>query len=90
MSFSLTCVSSGGPVTFATWTLNGEEVQSRVDSADFVAIKVNVDQQSSSYSIQLKITGQHMGTYQCSVANNEGTSPKEPSLNVQGNNMVMY
>ena len=81
--FSLTCTSTGGPATVATWTLFGMLITS--DDSSYGFSQNVTDHLTATYSNVLTVTGRHTGIYQCSVSNarNSG-NPVIQSLSVTG------
>ena len=75
-SFTLTCVSTGGPATTVTWTRNSE-------AAEGVKVTVLDDRVTAQYTHTLTVTGKLGGLYQCNVSNNK-PSWDSLSLKVQG------
>ena len=75
-SFTLTCVSTGGPATTVIWTRNS-------GAAEGVKVTVLDDAVTAHYTYTLTVTGKLGGLYQCNVSNNK---PSWDSLNltVQG------
>ena len=63
-SFTLTCVSTGGPATTVTWTRNSE-------AAKGVKVTVLDDAVTAQYTHTLTVTGKLGGLYQCNVSNNK-------------------
>ena len=75
-SFTLTCVSTGGPATTVTWTRNSE-------AAEGAKVTVLEDAVTAQYTHTLTVTGKLGGLYQCNVSNNK-PSWDSLSLTVQG------
>ena len=67
LQFTLTCISSGGPATYVTWTRNSEAV------ADGMRTVLN-DSVNAIYTHTLTVTGRLGGHYQCIVSNNKPSS----------------
>ena len=64
-TFTLTCVSNGGPVTYANWTRDGIPVpQNRYHLASHSLVNAQV----ASYHSTLSITGRLPGLYRCEVS----------------------
>ena len=76
-SFTLTCVSTGGPATTVTWTRNSK-------AAEGVKVTVLDDRVTAQYTHTLTVTGKLGGLYQCNVSNNK-PSWDSLGLTVQGN-----
>ena len=74
--FTLTCISTGGPATTATWTRDSVTVTEGNKT-------VLDNRETSQYTHTLTVTGRLGGDYTCTVANNK---PSEDSaqLTVQG------
>ena len=63
-TFTLTCVSNGGPVTYVNWTRDGIPVpQNR-----YLASHTLVNTQVATYHSTLSITGRLPGLYRCEVS----------------------
>ena len=78
-SFTLTCVSTGGPATTVTWTSNSE-------AAKGVKVTVLDDAVTAQYTHTLTVTRKLGGLYQCNVSNNK-PSWDSLSLRVQGKHL---
>ena len=64
-TFTLTCVSSGGPVTYVNWTRDGIPVpQNRYHLASHTLVNAQV----ATYHSTLSITGRLPGLYRCEVS----------------------
>ena len=61
-TFTLTCNSSGGPVTTFSWRRDGALVTN-------IATPVVTDAVSGTYSLNLTVMGRRAGQYECSVTN---------------------
>ena len=74
--FTLTCISTGGPVTTVTWTRDSDSVTEGSET-------VLDDPVTAQYTHTLTVTGRLGGLYTCTVANDK---PSEDSaqLKVQG------
>ena len=75
-SNSLTCISSGGPATTVTWRRDGVVI---TPNATYQQTKRIVDTVAGTYQTVLTIdpsVGQNgtVGTYNCTVENDRGTS----------------
>ena len=62
--FTLTCISTGGPATTATWTRDSTPVTEGNET-------VLVNPITAEYLHTLKVTGDVKGVYTCTVANNK-------------------
>ena len=62
--FTLTCISTGGPATTATWTKDSTPVTEGNET-------VLVNPTTAEYLHTLKVTGDIKGRYTCTVANNK-------------------
>ena len=78
LTFTLTCISTGGPATTVTWTRDSDTVTEGTET-------VLVDPVTAQYTHTLTVTGRLGGLYTCTVANDK---PSEDSvqlaINVQG------
>ena len=64
-TFTLTCVSNGGPVTYVNWTRDGIPVpQDRYHLASHTLVNAHV----ATYHSTLSITGRLPGLYRCEVS----------------------
>ena len=64
-TFTLTCVSNGGPVTYVNWTRDGIPVpQNRYHLASHTLVNAQV----ATYHSTLSITGRLPGLYRCEVS----------------------
>lgn len=77
--FSLVCNSNGGPVTTISWTLNGSAAPGRSFGGSVTPL-------SGAASNIWRVTGRHMGEYQCSVSNVRGNASSQ-ILTVEGMNV---
>ena len=66
--FTLTCISTGGPVTTFSWRRDGALVTN--NNSYNVAPQKVTDTEDGTYTHILTVTGRHPGQYECSVANN--------------------
>ena len=73
-SSSITCLSTGGPVTDITWLRNNVLLPS--ESADYTTSRAVMDTEEGTYASVLTVsTGQLLpGNYTCTVSNNAGNS----------------
>ena len=62
--FTLTCISTGGPATTVTWTIDSTPVTEGNET-------VLVNPITVEYLHTLKVTGDIKGRYTCTVANNK-------------------
>ena len=62
--FTLTCISTGGPATIATWTRDSVTVTEGTET-------VLDNRTTSQYTHTLTVTGRLGGLYTCTVANNK-------------------
>ena len=62
--FTLTCISTGGPATTATWTRDSTPVTEGNET-------MLLNPTTSQYLHTLKVTGDIKGRYTCTVANNK-------------------
>ena len=75
-AFTLTCTSTGGPVTTVTWWRDGVAI---TPNATYQQTKTVVDPVSGTYQTVLTIDpsvgpNNIVGTYNCTVENNRGRS----------------
>ena len=71
-TFTLTCISTGGPATTVSWTVNNSAVTE--DSTHNITSQVLTDTVNATYNHTLMVTGRLVGEYQCSVSNNKPSS----------------
>ena len=74
--FNLVCNSLGGMVASITWTLNGSQAPGRSFGGSVTPL-------TGAASNVWRVTGRHIGDYQCSVSNAEGTATSQ-ILTVEG------
>ena len=74
-SFTLTCISTGGPATTVTWTRDSTTVTEGTET-------VLNDPVTAQYTHTLLATYRRIGLYKCTIANNVSNISSE--LNVQG------
>ena len=67
-NFTLTCISTGGPVTTFSWRRDGALVTN--NNSYNVAPQRVTDAESGTYTHILTVTGRRPGQYECSVTNN--------------------
>ena len=77
--FTLTCISTGGIPSSATWTRDG-------DSITEGTVTKLVDGVTSQYNHTLTVRGRIEGVYSCTVTDNSRQSSVQ--LNVQGKTYV--
>ena len=96
--FTLTCQSTGGPVTEVEWRRNGVRVE---EDSNHMTSQIIVDISSNTvYNNTLRVRGRESGTYRCNVSNNKheyvdgasATGPKdiervESEFNMANNEM---
>ena len=71
-SFTLTCISTGGPATTVTWsTESGVELREQQT--------VLTDAATAEYTHMLNVTGRHGGNYTCTVSN---SAPSEDTASI--------
>ena len=63
--FTLTCISTGGPATTATWTRDSTTTVTEVTET------VLDDPETAQYTHTLTVTGRIGGLYNCTVSNNK-------------------
>ena len=71
-TFTLTCTSTGGPATTVSWTVNNSAVTE--DGTHKITSLVLTDEETTTYTHTLAVTGRLQGEYQCSVSNNKSSS----------------
>ena len=76
-TFTLTCVSTGGPVTCVTWKKD-EKIISNANSSSILN-----NTMTGRYIHTLTVTGRLAGMYECKVANNQPTSTASQKYVVQ-------
>ena len=76
LTFTLTCISTGGPATTVTWTRNSDTVTEGTET-------VLDDPVTAQYNHTLTVTGRLGGLYTCTVANDK-PSHDSAQLSVQG------
>ena len=74
-SFTLTCISTGGPATTVIWTRDSTTVTEGTET-------VLNDPVTANYTHTLTVTGRIAGLYTCKIANN--VSAVSANLTVQG------
>ena len=74
--FTLTCISTGGPVTTVTWTRDSDNVTEGTET-------VLDDRVTAQYTHTLTVTGRLGGLYTCTVANDK-PSETQSNITVQG------
>ena len=77
-TFTLTCISTGGPATTVTWTRDSDTVTEGTET-------VLDDQVTAQYNHTLTVTGRLGGLYTCTVANDKPSEDlAQLIINVQG------
>ena len=79
--FTLTCISTGGPVTTVSWRRDGTLLND--DSNHDITSQVT-DPVTATYTNTLTVTGRLAGQYECSVSNSRTPSGSTRSLTVVG------
>ena len=64
VEFTLTCTSTGGPVTTYAWSRENIEVP---EDADHIKFQTLENRKTAEYSLKLTVTGRLLGTYKCLV-----------------------
>jgi len=67
-NFTLTCISTGGPVTTFSWRRDGALVTNNISYN--IAPQRVTNAENGTYTHILTVTGRRPGQYECSVANN--------------------
>ena len=78
--FTLTCISTGGPATDVTWTIDNVTVTEGTET-------VLDDPVAAQYTHTLTVTGVQGGLYTCTVANNK---PSNDSANISLQGIHVY
>ena len=76
--FRLTCISTGGPATYVTWTRDNVTITEVTET--------NYDTYGGNYTNILTVTERLDGLYTCTVANDR-PSTASATITVQGNNI---
>ena len=71
-TFTLTCISTGGPATTVTWRRDDSAVTE--DRAHNITSRVLTDAVNATYNHTLTVTGRLVGEYKCTVSNNKPSS----------------
>ena len=79
--FTLTCTSTGGPVSTVSWRRDGTVLSD--DNTYSIASQVT-DAETATYAHTLTVTGRLVGEYQCSVSNIRTPSGSSKTLTVVG------
>ena len=79
--FTLTCISTGGPVTTVTWTRDSTTVTEGTET-------VLDDPVAAQYTHTLNVSGRVGGLYTCTVANSI-PSTANMELNIRGSSSFM-
>ena len=74
MTFSLVCISTGGPATLVSWIQNGEVIPENTTS--YTESQQIVDTVNSIYRAELTgiTSNAFLGTFECVVENSRGES----------------
>ena len=78
--FTLTCISTGGPVTTVTWTRDSTTVTEGTET-------VLDDPVAAQYTHTLNVSGRVGGLYTCTVANSI-PSTANMELNIRGSSLA--
>ena len=84
VKFTLTCTSTGGPVTTYTWSRDNIEVP---EDADHIKSRTLENRETTKYSLTLAVTGRLPGTYKCLV-NTERPQDNQEFSSSQSINIV--
>ena len=79
--FTLTCTSTGGPVSTVSWRRDGTMLS---DDSTYSITSQVTNGTTSTYTHTLTVTGRVVGQYQCSVFNIRTPSGSTRSLTVNG------
>ena len=71
-TFTLTCISTGGPATTVSWTVNNSTVAE--DNVHHITSQILTDAVNATYTHTLMVTGRLVGDYECTVSNNKPSS----------------
>ena len=71
-TFTLTCISTGGPATTVSWTVNNSAVTE--DGTHNITSQILTDAVNATYNHILVVTGRLVGEYECTVSNNKPSS----------------
>ena len=76
-SYTVSCVSSGGPVNTVTWSRNGDPITP--STSPYQLSQILTSGVTSTFLHTLTITGgdaeDYNGTFSCTVSNSRGTAP---------------
>ena len=75
LTFTLTCTSTGGPVTTVSWRRDGEILND--NSTYRITSQVLTDAETATYTHTLRVTGRPFGEYKCNVSNSKLSSSSE-------------
>ena len=79
--FTLTCTSTGGPVTTVSWRRDNETL---AENSNYnITSQILIYSESATYNHTLTVTGKLLGEYECSVSNNKPSSSSR-SITVVG------
>ena len=79
--FTLTCTSTGGPVSTVSWRRDGTMLS---DDSTFSITSQVTDGTTATYNHTLTVTGRLVGDYQCNVSNIRTPPGRGKSLTVVG------
>ena len=71
-TFTLTCTSTGGPVTFVTWMRDGEILTENSNYS--ITSQILYYSENATYDHTLMVTGRLVGEYECNVSNGKPSS----------------
>ena len=71
-TFTLTCTSTGGPVTTVTWMRDGEILTENSNYS--ITSQILIYSENATYNHTLTVTGKLLGEYECIVSNNKPSS----------------
>ena len=86
-TFTLTCTSTGGPVTTVTWKRDGEVLTGNGNYN--ITSWMLLHPESATYTHTLTVTGRLVGEYECDVSNIWTPSSSE-NLTVEGEYSLFY
>ena len=86
-TFTLTCTSTGGPVTTVTWMRDGEVLTGNGNYN--ITSWMRLRPESAIYTHTLTVTGRLVGEYECNVSNIR-TPSSSRNLTVEGEYSLFY
>ena len=71
-TFTLTCTSTGGPVTTVSWMRDGEILHENSNYS--ITSQILYYSENATYDHTLMVTGRLVGEYECNVSNGKASS----------------